>query len=77
MLLEKDLLIAPSDLGPKLNTLLFERLCAQVEGKSYGKYGYVVKVNRIEEEHTDRGKAFLAYFFKDVLTQNLVWFRIN
>lgn len=35
---------------------LEERLSAEVEGKSYGKYGYVVKVEGISEEHTDKGK---------------------
>ena len=54
--LEKELNIQPRDLGPRLRSKIRERLCADVEGKAFGKYGYVIKVEDIPDEHISKGR---------------------
>ena len=54
--MDKELTLHPRDLGPRLKHRIRELLCAEVEGKSLGKYGYVVKVENISEKDTDKGK---------------------
>eukprot|EP00924_Labyrinthula_sp_SR-Ha-C_P005654 snap_masked-scaffold_14-processed-gene-1.9-mRNA-1 protein AED:0.02 eAED:0.02 QI:0/-1/0/1/-1/1/1/0/169 len=54
--MEKNLSIAPHDLGPKLEERIRNRLKAEVEGKAFENYGYIIKINEVDvEERNKRG----------------------
>uniref|UniRef100_A0A7S3UZC8 RNA polymerase Rpb7-like N-terminal domain-containing protein n=1 Tax=Aplanochytrium stocchinoi TaxID=215587 RepID=A0A7S3UZC8_9STRA len=54
--LEKELSIQPKDLGPSLRHRIRERLAAEVEGKSLGRYGYIIKVENIPDSAISKGR---------------------
>ena len=45
--IEKTIILPPSALGPKIDSLIIQKLITQVEGKCHPKYGWIIAVYNI------------------------------
>lgn len=54
--IEKTIILPPSALGPKIESLIIQKLIGQVEGKCHPKYGWIIAVYNI----VDHGEGLIC-----------------